>query len=286
MDMRLLVAVMLCACSGIDSDPGSGELIATTTQARVVAVGGEYVYYAGDDGLFRTAKAGGSPVRLHTDSSAFHLTADAAGVYWFNSSGVWTIGLTDLTPRQLGGTGNTTLRNFVGDDSAVYYADLSGRVKKTPKAGGGIMEIGMTDTSAGSVALAPEGVWVSTLNGAKLLGSTMELTFGDEFPDDLAWRGGELYVSYAGSGAEDGSVVRVPSTVLADELVLPTSLAATDDALYVTTGNLDAAVRRIPLAGGGSEAIAKGNRPSSLAVDGSHVYWTDPYPGEVRRTAR
>jgi hypothetical protein len=137
--------------------------------------------------------------------------------------------------------------------------------------------------------VSPAGIWVATLQGAKLLPNGPALSFATKLPDALVYDGA-LFAMFGGSGAADGSLMRVPESgapsVLADELVLPTSLASAGDNLYITTNNDDAAIRRISHAGGAAAALASGQRPASVVVDEQYAYWTDPPRGEIVRVPR
>ena len=69
----------------------------------------------------------------------------------------------------------------------------------------------------------------------------------------------------------------------ADRLVLPNDLTAHGGYLYMTTGNLDSAIRRVPYSGGGSQALATGRWPSGIAIDDDYVYWSDWQNDRIRR---
>lgn len=284
--MRATLAALLCACGGIDSNVGSGDLLATIDGARVVVVGGDQLYVAGETGLYRVPAAGGSPVLIDGNDSIYQVVADESAVYWTAGDGVFAYRIGTVVRDKLGDA-TQSITPLVADDVALYHADYYGQVWRTPKAGGGNVLFGMTDTTVGYLAVSPEGLWVTTQAGAKRLGAQpTERTFAGGLADGLTWFENNLYIEYAGTGDDDGSVLRAPNDVLAEGLVLPDGVLTTPEGVYITTGNLDASVRRIPLGGGGSEAIAAGNRPSSIAIDETYLYWTDPYPGEVHRLAR
>ena len=303
--MRLLVCLALVGCSGVSSEPGSGELVAGgQADPTWLAQAGDQLYFvAASPQAYRVlsvAKIGGTPHELATTGVVLAIAADASGIYWLETSGAQTrvMGMAPdaAAPVVLGGNApfnGYSLRNVIVDAQFIYHADHGGSVWQTPKLGGTSVELGKTDTSAASVALAPEGVWVATLHGAKLLpfagGAATVLSFSTRLPDELAWDG-DLFAGFGGSGAGDGTILRVPATgqpeMLVDDLVLPSSLVAAAGNLYVTTGNNDAAIRRIPNAGGEAEALANGQRPTAVVVDESFAYWTDPPRGEIRRVPR
>ena len=281
--MRWFACLALAGCSGVTSKPGSGELVAGgQTEPTLLAQAGDQLYFtSGSPQGYRVssvAKIGGTPRELATTGVVHAIAADASGVYWLetSSSGVRVMGMAPdaAAPVVLGGNApfnGYSLRNVIVDAQFIYHADHGGSVWQTPKLGGTSVELGKTDTSAASVALATV------------------LSVSTRLPDELAWDG-DLFAGFVGSGAGDGTILRVPATgqpeMLVDDLVLPSSLVAAAGNLYVTTGNNDAAIRRIPNAGGEAEALANGQRPTAVVVDESFAYWTDPPRGEIRRVAR
>lgn len=298
MEMRLAVVLALGACTGISSDPGEAETLATAESPGDVAVVGDDLYFvSGGLDAYRVmhmSTLGGTPEVLGTYGVVVALAADADGAFWLANTGgttkvmTWAAGMG--TPSELfanptfayGGT----YRNLVLDRSAVYYVDEAGAVWKIPKAGGASTQLGTTD-GVGAAAISPDGLWVTTAIGAKRMPGGPELSFGTDRPDHIAWDQDSLFASYSGSGDTDGSIIRVtldggPET-LATRLVLPGSLTPFDGYLYTTTGNADSAIRRVPYSGGGSQALAQGRWPSGLDVDDIYVYFGDWQNDRIRR---
>ena len=87
----------------------------------------------------------------------------------------------------------------------------------------------------------------------------------------------------ASSSADERDLRSTPYVTVTDERLQHPDA---DGNLYVTTGNNDAAIRRIPNAGGEAEALANGQRPAAVVVDDVYAYWTDPPRGEIRRVPR
>jgi sugar lactone lactonase YvrE len=107
----------------------------------------------------------------------------------------------------------------------------------------------------------------------------------------LAVEGDVAFVTSAES--PNGRVVRVPldgtpASVLASGLDLPTGIVVEGGELYVVTST---ELLRLPADGSAAPVVvatsALGFGPT-LAVDGTHVYWTEPHEetGAVRRVAR
>ena len=307
LNMRWIALLALAGCTGVSSDPSDGELVVEQqTQPTYLALGGDDVYFISSDSsdyrVLRAPKAGGAAEVLGSANVVFAISADDNGVYWVESTagGSRVMGRSRAAsaPVELGVNPNAfngaTLRNLAADAQHVYYADYTGSIWKTPKTGGGSVLLGMTDTSAGSLAISPDTIFVTTLHGARLFpragGTPTELSFAQEPPDAAVWDAGTLFVSFAGTGDADGQLMRVPmvgpTSTLVANLVLPTQLVSADGNLYVATGNTDASIRRIPHGGGSATALASGRRPADVAVDADFVYWTDPPLGEIRRIAR
>lgn len=307
MRMRLAVLfVATAACSGVSDDPGRGERVTFATNPTALAAGSEKLYFTSEltslYGVYRVDKSGGTEEAIATAKVTGPIAATGSTVYWVaTDTGHTSVMMArgDEAPKSLGenpnGINGYSLRNVITDGDNAYFADISGSVWKANASGTALVEITKTDTSAGALALDSDGtLWVATLQGAKHVSTTGavlgDISFG-ELPDDLACDGEAIYASFSGSGDDDGSIVRAPKTggslqTLVTTLVLPSSLTAADDGLYVTTGNLDAAIRHVPFTGGSADAIAIGQRPAAVVVDESFVYWTDPPSGEVRRVAR
>jgi hypothetical protein len=301
MNMRLaLLAATLAigACTGVSDDPGGGETLAMIDSPGDIAVVGTDLYVVSDARdayrVLHMSTLGGTPEVLGAYPVVMKLVADADGVFWLaNEAGTtrmmaWSPGMAEpaaIFENPTWAYGGT-FRNMVLDATSIYYADESGAVWKIPKAGGTATQLGTSD-GVGSVALSPDGLWVSTALGAKRLPGGPELGFGTVRPDDIAWADGTLFASYSGSGAMDGWIVRMTMDggpqELAARLMLPGSLTPYDGYLYLTTGNEDSAVRRVPFTGGGSQALAQGRWPSGISVDEEYVYWSDWQNDRVRR---
>jgi hypothetical protein len=316
MQMRLWALLIgLAGCSGVFGDPAGGELVTYGSRPTWLAISGNELYYVssavGSQAIvMRVSKfPGGSAELVAAGDVITAITADEHGVYWLETSGgttrmrAWSQG--DSAPRELGTNpsfaNGSTLRNMVSDADYVYYADYTGTLWRVAKTGTGFVEVGKTDTSAGTVAIGANGdVWVSSRYGAKVFHTdntfafeNFEVELQEGSPNSMAFSDGRLFLSASGSGAEDGFIVtravgETQTSYLAGSLVLPNDLHASGGQLFFITGNMDAAVRVLPYQGEhvDAEPIAAGHGPASLVLDDSFVYWTDPYPGEIRRSPR
>jgi hypothetical protein len=316
MRMRLWALLIgLAGCSGVFGDPGGGELVTHATRPSWLALSRSDLYYVSTPAgaqqfLMRVSKFPGGSAELVAPADGISaITADDRAVYWLDNNGghtrmrAWSAG--DSSPRELGSNpswaNGATLRNMVNDLDNVYYADYTGTVWRAPKTGTGFVELGKTDTIAGTVALGNNGdVWVSSRYGAKVFHTdgtsgfeNFEAELLEGTPNSMAIANDRLFLSVSGSGDDDGFVIArslgdTHTNYLAGSLVLPSELVASTGQLFFITGNMDAAVRVLPYEGEHVEAepIAAGHGPASIVVDESFVYWSDPYPGEIRRTPR
>lgn len=293
---------LLTACTGA---PELGDALAVIDLPEAIAVATTDLYVAGDsdngDQLVHTSTDGGTPTVIGEGGVIATIAADATGVYWHftdageayvmrNDPGSTTAVELFHHPSRLGL--GATFRNLVIDDASVYYADQGGRVWKIPKAGGTTMMLGMTNTARGAVAVAPDGVWVSTLHGAKRLpdGAVINFAIDPEAPSNIVWADGALFATFSGSGNGGGRIVRVTFAegpiALADQLTSPSNLVAHDGYLYFTEGGFDATIRRVAYAGGAAQVLATARTPSDVAVDANYVYWSDWHDGGIRRVPR
>ncbi|MDB4955451.1 MAG: hypothetical protein JWO36_3020 [Myxococcales bacterium] len=307
---QLALLILIGCGSGLRSDPtGVGTVTSGLTDPVWLAQDSSNLYVVEQIStgykLLRVAKTGGTAQVLATDPVIEAVIADDAGVYWigFDGSAARVLALAHgaTTPVELGRSNNgfngSTLRNMTIDAQAVYFSDEQGSIWRVPKAGGGAIALGMTDSTAGAIATDSDGVWVSTLHGAKHITTTgvaRELAFAQRPPDALASDGNLLFAMCAGSGFADGSIVRVSLTdspvTLTSTLILPTDIKVADGHLYIATANEDSAIRMLPESGGEPVLLAQahqdGRGPGALAVDDAFIYWTETYLGEIRKIAR
>jgi hypothetical protein len=98
-----------------------------------------------------------------------------------------------------------------------------------------------------------------------------------------------LYGTRAVDDPRGGSTGTISAFELATGAVAPLAVydgrptyVAADDA-HVYWSDLGGVVMRVPRGGGDHELVATGTSPHDLVVDDTHVYWADPGAGEIRR---
>lgn len=123
-------------------------------------------------------------------------------------------------------------------------------------------------------------------------GAPIELSRSDESPMGVAVDDGHVYFTNGGAEHSAGMITRVDKdgtgkTLLASGLEWPNGIAVDDDAVYWTEGGnsdgssvpddrIGARVMRLDKAGGAPLPLATRQRnPESIAVDATHVYWTN-----------
>jgi hypothetical protein len=103
----------------------------------------------------------------------------------------------------------------------------------------------------------------------------------------LALFEGTFYWTLAGS-SPNGAILSCPlagcpnGTTIASYLNAPNAIAAASTGLYFVAA--DFSVSRVPLDGGSPSTIAPTAHATRLAVDGTHVYWSDA-AGTIVRAA-
>lgn len=123
-------------------------------------------------------------------------------------------------------------------------------------------------------------------------GAPIELSRGDESPMGIALDEGRVYFTSGGADHYAGLVTRVDKdgtgkTVIERGLEWPNGIAVDGDAVYWTEGGngdgstapddrVGARVMRVDKSGGAPSVLAMRQRnPESIAVDATHVYWTN-----------
>lgn len=248
------------AQGGVVTSIATGQL-----QPFDVAVLGSDVYFTNQgDGTFkRVSMSGGAPETVHTEAGyqARYVTADGPELYWVSWQGQGG----KLHHHSAGGPGVDTFAisqvvsfgSFTNDGEHLYFGTTNWKVYRVPIALDPVQEI-LASTGAGQ----PRGMAV-----------------------DADW----LY--YGVNNSTEGRVYKMAKFGGAPVLLLsglgnsnPT-LALRDGVLYVTADAIGEIIA-LSVADGSQKTIVKGMSGGSIAVDATHVYWTDPVSGGVWRAAR
>ena len=286
----------LTACHGVSADPNDTRVVTSgLIRPGDVAVGGGTLYVVeqievGVQPMYDIKSIVTSGDDFPHDVDAGHviiaLAADGAGAYWIDdAAGSCNVRAWDgAHARTIGTTASgiyCALRNLAVGNDAVYFSDDLGQLWRVPKSGSGAVQLGTTDTTAGSVAFDGAGVWVTTLHGVKhfpLAGNSEdEVTLAsDRGPDAIAADGITVY-ALAPSASND-VIVRVdpnnPTSL--GSVTQPFQLVAIDGVLFgAGSGGADG-IWTVSESGGDLEVLRDEATYAGIAVDADSIYWADP----------
>jgi hypothetical protein len=271
-----------------------------------LAIDTDHVYWATEEGsVWRRAKAGGQPTLLGTGpESPFHMAIDATHVYWthMQPNGVSRVPLAGGTVEDvdvdIGVSSSSAGRFAIAVDSTFVWWDANGLLGFTPKAGGSASayNLGGPITFAGMAQDASSifGVDLGFNGGAgqvmkvdKTTGAYQTLASGEDMPVTVAYDGGYVYWA----GQDNGSIKRIPASGGTPSVVAsgqePWIHFIAVDGTHVFWGSAAGYVKKAPVGGGVSTVLASGKVcPLDMAVDATHVYWTNIHSGEVLRAAK
>jgi sugar lactone lactonase YvrE len=228
-----------------------------------IAIDDKQVYYSNTytpGSIKRVGKEGGKPIVLTEDENftyyAYRLIVDATSLYWVTDTTTGKV----VTMPKVGGAPTilqnkaTSPKGLAFDGTSIFWP-VFGEIRRAPP-----------------VANAPP----------------TKLSASEQFPSALAADEGAVYWTdmYA------ATVRRVPKaggtpTTLATMTAGARLGAIAVDATHVffldPQGNT---VRKVPKTGGPAVTIAIANAPRGLALDETHVYWTNGGDGTVMRVAK
>jgi hypothetical protein len=229
-----------------------------------IAVDGAFVFWtnAHQGGVFKVPIGGGALITLAPgDTGSTGLALDAAYVYWANGNDAEIL----KVPKSGGSvvTLNVGVVQHVGrlreSNGALFWAssNASGPLVAMSVNGGAVVAVG-SDPSAGLNALAVNTASIYWATGAELLavpvgGSTLSTLFGGR-----------------------------------NGVNLPVGLAVDPTDIYWADGQQGAILTR-PLSGGSLATLLHGSvsdRPQSVAVDASNLYFTRQGANDVIRIAK
>lgn len=241
--------------------------------------------------------SGGTPASLAT-AAADALAVDNASVYWVSPSDC-SSNMKQIRSAPKAGGSSVTVANLpyylpsyglALDNANVYVAQAGysgsnvGAIMSTPKGGGSLTTLASGDANAANViAIDSTAIyWYDGgLNKTPLGGGSKSQIASTPPTSGLVLANGALYWVY---GAASGTVSTVSTaggtvTDLATGLSYPSQAATDGSYVYFCTFNLSLSawnMMKVPVTGGSMQMIASGpgSSPTSLAVDGTSVYWT------------
>jgi hypothetical protein len=229
----------------------------TGSEPRSLATDGMYVYFSSSAGLWRVGAWGGQqPVQLAP--VAYDVETDGTYVYYVGNDGIYAVpAMGGQIPYRLTESGLTSSQAELAlDGNSLVWSDRHSdgnriAIARMPKAGG---NVGMVSS---------EG-W-------------------DGKPVPIVARGAKLY--WMSRGLEDIFEWDLATDVerpVAETGEAPLALAVDGDFVYWTTGQ--GLILKAPISGGQPIVLAEGQaHPSSIAVDRTHVYWSNRLDGTIRK---
>lgn len=245
--------------------------------------------------VMKVPLSGGTATAVAPSQVVTALTIDNTSAYWVGTD-CNNLGMLQIrSARKVGGGSVTNLavlptvfavNGFATDNVNVYAAQRGegttpGAVMSVPKGGGALTTLATGDGNLGTIALDATYIyWIEGgINKTPLGGGSSSQVSSAQGGDTLAMANGSLYWA---SGGASGTVSRVSTaggtvTDLATGLSYPQKAVTDGSYVYFVAFNaaLSASnIMKVSVSGSSAQMVVVGATPSSLAVDGTSVYWT------------
>lgn len=229
----------------VSKSGGAVERLVAGKGVHAIAVDAESVFWLqpDSDAVMRVPKSGGTPVAVASgQENLMAIAVDEGHVFWATREALWRADKRGGRPQSVASSISLPTSIAVDQASVYWYSDISGKLARAPKKGGGVRPV-----------------------------LSEELTLHAFFLDE-----GFLYWAF---GSEKKAQIRrmpkaggAPADVVSGQDV-PADFATDEGFVYWTTGD---AIFRAPKEGGPAVAVVSGtDRAHDIAVDGQFVYWTD-----------
>ncbi len=252
-----------------------------------IALDASFVYWVNVGGTVKkVAKEGGTPIVIASGQvSPTSIAIDANDVYWTNSGTsscssvtgactsnadgtIMSVPLAGGTPTVVAGGQRTPVSiavdavnaYFVDEGTGVYNSpDTDGSVMKVPIGGGTPTALATGLSYPGALAIDATSVYWTVLN-PDLTGTLMKVAIAGGAVTTLAtgWWGWEIQTG-------DGTI--------------PQLIAADGTSVYWVTGNINGAkaqIMKVATSGGPTTSLSSiQSEFTTLALDATHLYWTD-----------
>ena len=258
------------------------ELLPTTFSALDLAVDGQDVFYVSVSGVGKVPKGGGKAATLASGNYRSPIIVDGTHVYV--ATGTLALSKVNKVTGQvtaLASSDGSTPQRMALAGGYLYWTTYPGGVHRVATTGGSSEKLSPSGSDPLGVASDGTHVWWSNRTFGKnvirynLTSKASEpVATGLAAPADVALQGTKVYftdLTQVLSRNQDntGAVAPVVTSILPDRIAL--------DATHIYwNSNTARRVARAPLSGGGVTAIAKKLKSTGgLAIDVTHVYYTD-----------
>ncbi len=248
---------------------GAPALFHRQSDIANLALDSTHVYWAtcqqptGSDTIARSAKPGGAPALIVSEQNCpAKLTPDAANLYWASGNKILRAALGG-GPVTTVVSGDDALAGFALDPSDIYYALCDAN------AGGALFQLAKAGGTPKPLAKEPRCARIEFADGAHIYFTTYDRVAGDEL---------QRVPKSGGASEKIATLARYPVTLGA--------LSADDRAVYWAQrqdpgkpqGDADDynSILALDMQTKATRTIATQQpRPAALALDATHVYWSN-----------
>lgn len=265
-----------------------------------LAVDANNVYFGDYGGLQKVPKSGGTIVQLAVDSGDFgDIVVDATRVYWTDQDPAFVRSVPIAGgSTQTHATGTKFQLNglYVSPTTLYWATGFGGSIESISLSGGAPVNLASGESYTSRVSLVGTTlVWTQTISSGAVWkldlatsGATPQVLASGSQPSALATANGSVFYS------ANGNIMKVDLAGGA-----PVPLAAANNVLEIVTDGLNVywlsdpqtqltgKIVRVPVDGGPTFTIAHTlYNPSRIAMDETHVYWTDVLQNDIKRVSK
>lgn len=288
-----------------------------------ITTDGTAVYWAtlGGD-VMKVDKSGGTPATMASEQTgALAIAVDSASVYWttvFGTRSIMKVPLSGGAPTVIA-TGENPYGLAVTTDT-IYWSDfgsdagsVDGAIMKAPLSGGSATTLASGERGPLGIAVDATNVyWARNDISSQIMkvaiggGNVAPVTAGQDHPAGVAvFESNVFWTNYSNPPYNTEGKVMKASLVdgtpieLATDQLGPLNIVTDGSYVYWTNQgdkDMEASPSRIPNTGSVMRAAADGsslstiadgqNGPHSIAIDATHVYWTNEDDGTVLSFAK